>query len=390
MDDALTVPSACHGEDMAKETARQRQAVDHPSARRRHLRGGTLVVRCSPTDVQLGTDARWAVRLSDVTENEIAWLRALAAGGRYSAALHRTHRVDELRARQLWQALDAAGYTVPAPPADGSWPLNDEFAHSHLREDGRGDLTLADRRQRCVAIHGLGRLGLATGRILHTAGVGTLLLDDARPVTRLDLAPDAYSPEHLGRPRDQVARHLLGLGAAGRPSGRSARVPAPDVVVVVEAWAHDARRFARLCAEGVPHLAVQVHEASTTIGPFVVPGRTPCLRCLDLARLAADPRWRDVAAHLHALPPGRTGEETTITATAAALAAAQVISALDGGRPRTADTVLETGLPDVVPRVRPTSPHPGCGCGADGATPGLDDAKGDVAVPGPMPLHAAS
>lgn len=348
-----------------------------PLPRRRHLLAGTVVVRCGPSEVQVGVDARWAVRIADVADDEYAWLRALASGARYTRALVRAHGVRQDRARLIWDTLDEAGFVVHEPPPDGPWPANDVFALAHLRADGDGARTLAHRSRRCVGVSGLGPLGLSVAQVLAAAGVGSLVLDDARPVTRADVVPGGYRHGDLAVPRQQAAEEIVGRRSRG---GGSAAAP-PDLVVVVETWAHDARRFARLCAQDVPHLAALVREADVAVGPFVVPGKSPCVRCLDLTHRASDPQWPDISAHLRSLPPGRTGEETVLVATGAALVAGQVLAALDGGRPRTDGAVLECSLPDAVPRVRTLAPHPACGCGADGTLPGSSTGTARHAAP---------
>ena len=43
--------------------------------------------------------------------------------------------------------------------------------------------------------------------------------------------------------------------------------------------------------DGVPHLVVRLTEGDAVVGPFVVPGRTACLRCVDAHHAVADVRW---------------------------------------------------------------------------------------------------
>lgn len=356
-----------------------------PPIVRRHLRAGTVIVRCPPTSIQVGTDERWAVRLTGILDREVKWLQAIAAGSRFSTALYRAHDVAEHRAQQLWQTLDAAGFVVAhTPPADSLRHISDNYTLGHLRSDGRGELTLSERSRRCVGVCGLGPLGLGIARVLLAAGVGTVVLDDPQPVTRLDVGSSAYLPQHVGTPRHEAAREVLGLP----PQSADDHTPRPDVIVIVETWAHDVRRSARLGAEDVPHLAVLVREADIAVGPFVLSSQTPCLRCLELARRDEDPAWADISGQLRALPPGRTGEETILAASGAALAAGQVIAAIDGSRPRTAGAVVTIRLPDAIPRVRETTPHPGCGCGADGNVPGSHSRQllgtGNHAAPMPI------
>ncbi|MBX9246777.1 hypothetical protein ICW40_18460 [Actinotalea ferrariae] len=60
------------------------------------------------------------------------------------------------------------------------------------------------------------------------------------------------------------------------------------------------------------------------------------------------------------MPPGP--EETTLAATAGALAAAQALAHLDG-RPVTVEgAALVVALPDAVPRTVTWEEHPECGC----------------------------
>jgi len=42
--------------------------------------------------------------------------------------------------------------------------------------------------------------------------------------------------------------------------------------------------------DGVPHLVVRLTEGDAVVGPFVVPGRTACLRCVDAHHAEADVR----------------------------------------------------------------------------------------------------
>jgi hypothetical protein len=98
------------------------------------------------------------------------------------------------------------------------------------------------------------------------------------------------------------------------------------------------------------------------VGPFVRPGLDPCLTCVELHRGDVDPCWPQLARQLRDLAVPEH-EESVLAAVAGALAAGQVLAALDGTVPRTAAACLEISAPDAVPRLRETSHHPRCGCG---------------------------
>jgi hypothetical protein len=147
------------------------------------------------------------------------------------------------------------------------------------------------------------------------------------------------------------------------PSGVS-----PDLVVLTGAWAASDPLVAGIHRSGVPHLVATVRGETGIVGPLVVPGLTSCLRCADLHRRDADPRWPRLAAQLTAAEQPPSGATVTCLLTAVT-AAVQVLAYLDDtGAPATLDATVELRLPDLVPRIRRWSAHPTCGCGA--APPG--------------------
>ena len=114
----------------------------------------------------------------------------------------------------------------------------------------------------------------------------------------------------------------------------------------------------------VPHLVATVRGENGIVGPLVVPGVTSCLRCADLHRRDADPRWPRLAAQLTATEPPPSGATVTCLLTAAT-AALQGLAYLDGtAAPVTLDATVELRPPDLRARVRRWPPHPACGCGA--------------------------
>ena len=105
---------------------------------------------------------------------------------------------------------------------------------------------------------------------------------------------------------------------------------------------------AGLHRSGVPHLVAAVRGETGVVGPLVLPGRTSCLRCADLHRRDADPRWPRLAAQLTAHEPPPSGATVTCLLTAVT-AALQVLAYLDGsGAPATLDATVELRPPDLL------------------------------------------
>lgn len=138
----------------------------------------------------------------------------------------------------------------------------------------------------------------------------------------------------------------------------------PDLVVLADSLVTEPWVSAELVACRVAHLPVLLRDGTGLVGPLVLPGRSPCLRCTDLQRRDLDPGWPLVAAQLL----GRTGAgRPAVVRATAALACAQVEAALappGGPAPTSLGATVTVDLDHAGPRRRVWRPHPDCGCGA--------------------------
>jgi bacteriocin biosynthesis cyclodehydratase domain-containing protein len=118
----------------------------------------------------------------------------------------------------------------------------------------------------------------------------------------------------------------------------------------------------------VPHLLVRLLEGRALLGPFVVPGTTPCLRCLDAHLTDADPSWPLlVEQYARAVRVARDdGVPEPVDAALASLAIAWAVRDLatyaEGGTPTTLATTVELGPRLETIETRAWSPHHRCGC----------------------------
>jgi hypothetical protein len=354
------------------------------------LKPGLQLISRGPATMQIGLDSRHGTVLDGLAEADLEVLRSLADGidenlvlgppptdpDRADLALRVRRvvatligsgtllrarsgraalaRLGELRARL---APDAAAWSLTHPDAGDGWEL------------------LAARRRRLVRIEGSGRTGAVLASALASTGIGQVQVTDDALTTPADLVPGGAVPADLGVSRAHTARRAVDR-ALGRQPGvgddiPDGQVPQPsgtgsaDLVVLLDRAAADAARADRLVTTDVPHLSVVVRETSIIVGPLVLPGRSPCLRCLDLHRSEHDRQWPMVLAQLlsgqHRCAAPR--EETAIAQLAAALAALQVLGHLDGfGVPAAVGATLEVELPDGLTARRPWPVHPACGC----------------------------
>jgi hypothetical protein len=118
----------------------------------------------------------------------------------------------------------------------------------------------------------------------------------------------------------------------------------------------------------VPHLVVRLVEGSALVGPFVVPGETACLRCVDAYLTERDPAWpllveQHARASEHDRPDGIPEPvDATLAAVAVGWAARDAATYAEGARPSTWSTTirLPPRLDDVDVQAWPAHPH--CGC----------------------------
>jgi bacteriocin biosynthesis cyclodehydratase domain-containing protein len=140
--------------------------------------------------------------------------------------------------------------------------------------------------------------------LAREAGIGAsearLLLDRLEPV--LQPKPAAASARVAVSGDGPLAQALAELL---RDGGSLTDTPAPDLAVLVADWVLGPEDAATWLRRDVPHLPVVASDRSVTVGPFVEPGRTACVYCMQLARTDYDPAWPAVATQLwgRAAPP---------------------------------------------------------------------------------------
>lgn len=325
--------------------------------------------------VQLGVDPERAVVLSGV-DGAAAAVLALLDGSRDRAGVLAAAAAAGVQPESAAGLLDLLadagalddgatdpGALAPLARAERDRIAPDLAAVSLLRPHPGAALDVLGRRRAAAAwVVGGGRIGVPVATLLAASGVGQVGVETAGRVNAADTVPGGWQLADVGAPASEAARAAVRRIA---PTTQYGPVPAggrPDVVVLAGPAAGDPGRRLHLLQAGLPHLAVTVREVTGVVGPLVLPGRTACLRCLDLNRADRDAAWPLLSAQLADDPAGGVAGDTVLTAATAALAAGQVLAWLDGGSPATVNGTLELRLPDWRLRRRGWSPHPACGC----------------------------
>lgn len=346
------------GDEVATGAALRGPTTSSSTALR--LRAGVPVLWRTPTQVQVGTDPRWATTLSDLTPSAARALAGAAPGAdlRVLRSALEQEDVSPDEADLIVAHLHAGRLLVGSRDVD---PGLDEDAWALLSDDG-DPRPVTERRIRAkVRVTGLGRIGAALATTLAAAGIGVVELDDDGPVTRDDVGFGGLTARDLGASRRGAVARAMHDAAPTVRAVRPGRGPV-DLVVLVERDVADPVRYRSLMEDDVDHLSVVVREASVLVGPLVVPGRTACLRCVDLHRTDVDPGWPALAAQLAARVPPPRRVETTLAAVASAVAAVQVLAHVDGRLGTVHAASLEIRLPEAMPQLIGWSTHPDCGC----------------------------
>jgi hypothetical protein len=152
---------------------------------------------------------------------------------------------------------------------------------------------------------------------------------------------------------DAVAARLEGLGC---PVDHGA----PEVVVVAPDTAEPDRvAVAALARDGVPHLVARFGYGRAILGPFVLPGTTSCLTCLDLGRRQNDPAWPLLAFQLAQVTPP---DDPLLAGWLLAGVMTQVAAWEAGRLPETCSATQTLDVADAATGWTAWPVHPACGC----------------------------
>jgi bacteriocin biosynthesis cyclodehydratase domain-containing protein len=301
------------------------------------LRPGTHLLRRDGDVTQIGLDPSRAV----VLPMAAAVVGRLTSADTGPASDADRHTLDLLAEHDLLLDSDRLLPLIPLQsPSTGRSPSRratpaaaasrpDVAALARVAGDDAADLLDLRRRTR-LELHGFG----------HESG-GSLVDDLERLLTRAGVG---VARSARGRKQDATLGVLVGVGEPHR--------------VVTDPWLRD----------GVPHLVVRLSEGHATVGPFVAPGRTACLRCVDAHHTDADSSW-PLLVEQYARLSGQDRVDgipepvdSLLAAVAVSWAARDLASYAEGRRPSTWSTTIRFDPHLTSVETRSWLRHPECGC----------------------------
>jgi ThiF family protein len=320
--------------------------------------------------LQIGVDPRRGFAFTG-PGHAVAAVLAVLDGSRDRAAVIAAAAARGVQAKtadRVMSLLASAGALNDFPPAarralseDAQARLAPELATASLAyQDGDGGVRVIVRRRLCnVRVHGAGRVGASIACLLAASGVGHVSCRDSRVAGPADAAPAGLGASDAGAPREQGAVRAMQRVAPDIRTEPQARC---DLVVLTED--SEPELAAALMADRIPHLVANAGEAIGVVGPLVLPGRSACLRCLDLTRRDRDPAWPLIAAQLAGHAAAVPACDAVLATAVAAHAAGQALAFIDraGTVPAAVNGTIELVLPDWRWRRRTWPHHHECGC----------------------------
>ena len=275
----------------------------------------------------------------------------------------------------LQLGLDPGTAVVLDPRPDLRATLLDGSADRHDRLVGLLDAQslLVDERVLMPLIGRTGtRLPRASGAALardagHDAGARATARERSRVAVAGFGHPDGA--DLVDRLAELLARAGVRRERPRTPASPSTRRRHGTVGVLVGVGEPDRELADTWMRERTPYVVVRLTEGRATVGPFVVPGRTACLRCVDAHHTDADPEWPLLVRQYASASSGDRADgvpepvDPALAVLAVAWAARDVTSYVDGDRPSTwsSTLVLDHGLTTL--ETRSWLRHPECGCG---------------------------
>ena len=170
-----------------------------------------------------------------------------------------------------------------------------------------------------------------------------------------------FGGNYTGTPRARAVRREL---SSLIPLPRLHAQGAPDVALVSSDRVSDPGIPFELMAADTPHLLITRGEHSYEVGPFVIPGSTPCFHCIEHARAEEDPYH---LTHLRELAQWPLGPLPQLAHFAAALRVARLLRDFSSGAltPQLCSDIATIDEDGTITVERAT-PARQCVCGIDG------------------------
>jgi hypothetical protein len=194
---------------------------------------------------------------------------------------------------------------------------------------GTDPIALLRQRSRAeVFIEVMDKTGLAILRGLSNAGVRRFHTLDQRRTTVADTGAMGYPEGEIGSSRAQAARQLITDVDVVQHSRVSSTMDRICAAILISDDVIKPESYQLWLSRDIPHIAILFTEKGVWVSHLVIPGVTPCLGCIEIARAELDPNWIATATQLSLLE--RDLADAASLFFAASIAIPAILSSING------------------------------------------------------------
>lgn len=246
--------------------------------------------------------------------------------------------------------------------------LSPELSFTTWLSDVRdGGVYLISERRNCeITIFGDSRIATLLYGILLGSGISHTSLVAAREsstITAQDLCAGYLRASDIGLSlkvrTDELARELSLFPLLPAQSGSEKTLTQKLKIAVGTPPADQLQQW---MSDGVPHLLVESPDcASINIGPLVLPGKTPCWRCVSLAKEEQNVVWREIEWQRMSTHPAEV--PVAVAHNVSGLVALEILRFIDTGQSELIGASVRVNYHSPTQREeRLYTRHPACGC----------------------------
>lgn len=214
-------------------------------------------------------------------------------------------------------------------PELGASEVNRRFAEIsrlYLAENGDPAELLRRRRRTRVFLDCLNRTGLVIAKALDASEIGRIITMDQARVKPSDTLSLGYERSKVGTQRARAAAEQMENSSLELHSRHSRTTEEIDLAILISNDVINPLTYQTWMARDVPHVAVCFDEQGVEVSQIVLPGQTPCLGCIELARQSEVER-RVIAPQLLALD--RSNEDSAALLFGASMILNQALNFID-------------------------------------------------------------
>lgn len=228
-----------------------------------------------------------------------------------------------------------------------------------------GARIVSKRQEWHVRICGESRIATLLYGILLASGITNTSLqahNSSKRIGQADLCAGFFHPSDIGlqleKRSSELTRELslFPIGATSKPDETGTK---PLMVAVGTVSADQIQQW---MSQGIPHLIIGTPESeSIEVGPIVIPGQSPCARCIAMTREDQNPAWKEITLQKVLMPSVEV--PVAVAHHVAGIAALELLHFVDEGISPLVGASSRINFHGPLASARQAfARHPACGC----------------------------